>query len=59
MDMLFIISRNLVKFRSIFINIGAKNDEIDENIGIFFLQKVWLDFCKNLRFERCKSVYVL
>ena len=59
MDMNCIMSINTVKLWSNFINIGAKNDEIDVNIFCIFLQKVWLIFCKILRLERCKSVFIL
>ena len=44
-----IISRNPVNFRSIFIEIDTKDDEIDEKIGqlLHFLENVWLNFCKH------------
>ena len=60
-DTRYINSRNLVKFRTNFIKIGAKNDEIAGNLAkkLEKFASFGLNFCKNLSLERCESVHIL
>ena len=62
MDTDYLISRNPVKFRSSFIKIGARNDEIDEKFEHFlhFSEKSLAEFFQNFEIEAVqKYVYLV